>query len=218
MTNYTKNSAVPNGFPVLEAQIPSTAPASPASEEVFVKPPLAAGFTLLGTTGAGVSLTDTKYGPLLVKDKTAGGNMTIAALNTAPGAVTFELIARMRNHDPRSGAGYSSCLMLRNSVSGKLIVFGNYNNEFSLLCQHFADFATYNSDIFNIGSNATPSMPWKRVHLAAGVLYFDISANGFTWVNIGSVPLATYIGSVDQVGFGVYSNGSAVQLYSWHLA
>jgi hypothetical protein len=182
--------------------------------------PVAASFTLQNT-GAGVTLADKTKGVLLNRDGTATGQISFASQNAAFSASTFTITARLRGTNPRYAGGYTACIVLRNSTNARLLIYGNYNSDTNYLVQAWTSYSAFSSNVVGpAGFSGVSTMPWRRVTLAAGTLDFQMSIDGEVWVSLGTTTVAAFLtaaggGTLDQIGFGSFSNNNGTICHSW---
>lgn len=172
--------------------------------------PLAADFAIQnnGAGGAAVTITDTTYG-LQLDTPSATSEVRFLKSNTAPPATPYTVILRSTpiNLQENVNFGFKNCLILRNSGSGKLILFGTYNSQ--ILLQNWDDYHTFNSNIMG-PSQVSLLSPWYSVVNNGTNLDFRISPDGEAWCSVQVSTLASFIGSIDQVGFGNRVNSAAL--------
>lgn len=175
--------------------------ATAAGLEQPVTTPDMANFTLLNGSGSDTAV-NVSTGILLTAPVTAGSNIRFVKSNTAPGS-SFTMSARLRPLNPNEGGGYSDCLILRNSVSGKIIIFGDYLGLTNILAQNWNSYSSFNSNIISAVACQIAVLPWRRITSDGTTLTFYTSPDGINYSKVASATLASFIGSVDQVGFGV---------------
>jgi len=167
--------------------------------------PLAANFTIQNATSA--TITDKTYG-MLFDSVNNTFRITFASQNAALPATPYSIIARGQPVFSTSAAGYHNCIVLRNSGSGKIIIFGSYSYN-QLLVQIWANYTTFSGNVvgpfvvYNDNANV-----WRKVTNDGTNLNFYISTDGDAWYKIGTTTLAAFIGSVDQAGPGFFVSGS----------
>lgn len=166
--------------------------------------PLVADFTVLNSSTD--VLTDSTY-CLFMDNNSGGGQIRFIKSNTAPPATPYSVILRA---DPVAGVsftGYAPALIARNSSSGKIVIAGAYNNGQELI-QTWSSYSSFNSNIaapFNI---LEKWFRWRKMTNDGTNLVFYCSMDGTAWFQYATTPLATYMSSIDQVGFGVFSSGT----------
>jgi hypothetical protein len=114
--------------------------------------------------------------------------------------------------EPFYDGGYSNCLILRNSGSGKIVIFGNYQRDSQILAQNWTNYTTFSGNIYGPFSvDMTATLQWRRIRVTGGNIIFEVSPDGENWGTFyNSVSVASFIGSIDEVGIGVMVNGTNV--------
>lgn len=170
--------------------------------------PLVAGYTLQNP------------GTTTIADKTFGMDMTGPAVGTqarfvrkngASPAAPYAIIARANPVLPIQGGGYFNSIILRDSGSGKIIISGIYNGT-NYLVQNWNAYNSFNSDI--LGPQNWPwltTTPWQRLRNDGTNLYWDLSPDGDDWRQVATTTIAGFIGTIDEIGFGIMLNGNDVQ-------
>ncbi len=92
------------------------------------------------------------------------------------------------------------CLLLRNSANNRIINFAQ--NGGNVVVQNWSSYTAFASGVVSFAAVYGPQGFWKRITCDGTNLTFYTSVNGTDWGQIGTVAIATYIGAVDQVGFG----------------
>ena len=178
--------------------------------------PLASAHTIQNANSA--TMTDKTYSLLFNSVNNTAG-IRFCSQNAALPSTPYDIYQRGQPLFSSNNAGYHNCIVLRNSGSGKIIIFGAYNATQELI-QQWSGYTTYNADIlapyskFGDGYNL-----WRRVENDGTNLKFYVSPEGDAWYQIASTTLAAYIGSVDQAGPGFYVSGSiyADAIQSWEV-
>lgn len=178
-----------------------------------------------GLATTGITYSDKTYSMLLQRGTTAVGNHSVLEFNTAPSTSAFTATARFGLYSSRYSTAYQSCLYLRNSTSGRLIVFGVYNVNTQPLIQGWSGlnggFATdiiVRPNLYGFNNE----FPWRQIVLTGGTtLDFQHSCDGEAWYSLGTTTLATYInaagGTVDKVGVGCWGNDNGAVVQSFTL-
>lgn len=165
--------------------------------------PLLANFTL-DNGGASVA-TDKTYGLQLVCPASAS-NIRMLRSNTAPPATPWAMIVRTQPLYPGTANTTTNFgLFLRNSGTGRIISFAANTGSANagVTVQRYSAYATFNANILaGIAANLLSSVPWLMVTNDGTTLGFHISPDGDAWDLLATEPLATYITSVNQFGFG----------------
>lgn len=158
------------------------------------------GLTPLSGSSANITLTNG------TKDHnyswTSSGLNRLQLADKATPATPFTYYLRMTTHQTFA-VNVQFGLVLRNSTSGKCIVFG-YNNDNALNVQEWTNTTTFSSTITT--KSSLPSFflrpLWLRVTSDGTTLTFYFSSNGIDWTLHTTRTIATFLGSIDRVGLG----------------
>lgn len=169
--------------------------------------PLAANFTLENAGTATIS--DGNTGLLLHVPGTSTNIRFVKSNATLP-STPFSIIFKGVPHGPKTGGSYHASAVLRNSASGRIIVSGWYNTD-QFLIQRFNSYSSWNSNIVG----ATPAvtfLPWQKVTITSTDMTFYTSWDGLDWYQWTTEPIANFMGSIDQVGFGIMTNNGGADM------
>ena len=174
-------------------------------ERTRVKP-VAADFTLQNPGTA--TMTDGTQGIVINAPNPGGNNIRFAASNTAPPATPYSVIMRSQPVFYNAGLNrYGNSLILRNSATGAIIITGDYDQGF--LVQGWSDYFNFATGLYGpAGQDNAP--PWQRVTNDGTNLIFGMSSDGQDWYDYLTTPIASFIGAVDEVGFGCFVSGNTV--------
>lgn len=166
--------------------------------------PTASQFTLENAGTA--SVADGTYGMILTVPNVAS-NIRFLRYTAGPPAMPYSMIVRNAPISVSSSGGlYQRCLIARNSTSGKIIIMGDYNSG-SYLVQRWSGYTVFAANAL-APTNAWFQQEgrWFKMTNDGANLTFSSSPDGEDWFGFWTEPLATYIGSVDQVGVGTMMN------------
>lgn len=167
--------------------------------------PLAANHTIRNANSA--TMTDKTYGLLFDSVNNTGG-IRFCSQNAALPATPYSIIMRGQAVHSNAVAGYHNCIVLRNSGSGKIIIFGQYNSTQELI-QQWSSYTVFNANIVApFTKYLDQANVWRKVENDGTNLKFYLSPDGDAWALIISITLAAYIISVDQAGPGFFVSGS----------
>ena len=176
------------------------------SNEAAVTQPLSTNFTLLNAGGAVVNTLSNAI--QLVDNTGASNSVRFLSDNAGPPATPYCIITRSTSADLLATTNYPGIIIVRNSTSGNIIVFGRYQVNF--LCQR-GSYTGFVSNVFGPSViNSGTSVHWHAIGNDGTNLTFWASEDGINWEKLATDALSTYISSVDQIGFGVYENGAPV--------
>lgn len=98
-------------------------------------------------------------------------------------------------------------LVLRNSVSGKIVILGEIAFSGSnILAQNWTNATTFSATIINTAFWPSGPSKWLRISNDGTNLNFYCSPDGWNWQLVATVQtLASFIASVDQVGFYAFA-------------
>jgi hypothetical protein len=173
-----------------------------------------AAWTMLNGGGTSTALLDGK-GRLVFKAQLSAGNNWVI-LEKAPPATPWK--ATIRCFLNNSVSGPSVGIALRNSGTGKIIVFefflsSNWSPAFGVFS--YTNFTTFSATILaTITTSLIVPGPFMRVVNDGTTLTFQISWVGTEtdhWQTVATQTLATFIGSVDQLGIGLKSGSGTIQ-------
>jgi hypothetical protein len=113
-----------------------------------------------------------------------------------------------------SASAWNSGIILRNSTSGKFIVFfGGYNSGaggYYMGAEKYDSATAFNSSYKNTGTQVLPS--WLRIRDDGTTRYCETSINNTDWNTFHPVGRTDFI-TPDQIGFGAYNNGTTLPGY-----
>lgn len=160
--------------------------------------PLLADFTLENAGTA--SAANGTFGIVLTMPSTTTNVRFLRYTAGLPGS-SWDVKIRASMITPYFTANIHHCaLLLRNSANGRIINFAQ--NGGNIVGQNWSSYTAFASGIFSFAGVYGPQGFWKRITSDGTTLRFYTSVNGVDWGEIGSVAIATYIGAVDQIGFG----------------
>lgn len=193
--------------------IQTASPVAGTYEAGSSAPPLSSGFTWVNQDSA--TVIDSTFSTIIDAGAKATESNSIL-VKTAP-SQPFDIYCRFTPFFDAStfiGAG----IYLRNSTSLKLIRFQMFvsavasgNPTLGLAFQRNNSETSFNATIATQGFNLQRA-PWLRFNVASGVITPYVSVDGIYWFNpytsANTESVATFISSIDQIGFGVSrSNG-----------
>jgi hypothetical protein len=190
--------------------IASTGGGSGSWPERSITKPAVASFTLqnVGTAAA----SDVTNGVFLSVPTVASGTIRFLKYTAGPASFTsFTMIMRSKAVNINNGASYPSSFILRNSSSGKILIFSNhYQQGTQYLCQRWTNYTSFSANSIGPSSyNPINYFPWQKLTVAAGVATFYMSPDGINWITLGTETISTFISSVDEVGIGAMTNTAA---------
>jgi len=176
--------------------------ASGASYERSRSVPVVANFTLQnansGTIADGASSSGIYFDSV---NSTTGIRMI--RLNGSPPSTPYSIIVRAQPIDAASGS-YPVAIVLRNSSSGKIIIFGAYNLSQELV-QKWTNYTTFSANIMGATSMWMSGLPvWRKVTNDGTTLTFSVSPDGRNWYDESTTTLSDFISSIDEIGMGAY--------------
>ncbi len=182
------------------------------SPERRIVPPRVADFTLENAGTA--SMADNPHGITLTVPS-ATSNIRFIRYNAGPPSTPYSVVVRMQSVDGAVNltTAYSLCLIFRNSGSSKVLIAGTYSN--GLLAQSWSSYTAFNANLSAVPVAVNPSLtnyPWfKAVNDGTNVSWF-FSIDGDVWYPTAwaTTALVTYIASVDQIGFGIFTGAPGV--------
>lgn len=130
-------------------------------------------------------------------------------LKAAPGSTPYDLTTRFKHHIDSSAQQSQAGIVLRNSTSGKIVIFGMTSQTNSnVLAQNWNSATSFNSTIFNVAMWPSGPTPWFSINNDGTTLTFSISEDGWNWHKAGATStLASFLSSADQVGIYVFAGG-----------
>lgn len=166
--------------------------------------PVLANFTLLN---AGTATLTAGVGGLRLDVPGSATNMRLAKLNAGPPATPYTLKARVVPLPPLASGAYPGGVFFMNSVSGKILFWGRFQNQ--VLSQSWTNFTTFNANVISpTNTSGGAYFPWFGLKNDGTTVSFLTSADGKDWYTLGTTQtLASFLISVDTVGFGSMSNG-----------
>ena len=101
--------------------------------------------------------------------------------------------------------------VFRNSSTGKFTSYGfGYNSGPNILVQRFNDPTTFSFTAINFGLTTAQ---YLKATSDGTTLTFYASLDGAAWTRIGTETIATHIGTLDQIGFGVDCNNNGATAF-----
>ena len=101
--------------------------------------------------------------------------------------------------------------VFRNSSNGKFTSYGfGYNGGPNIIVQRFTDATTFSSTQINFGLTMAQ---YLKATSDGTTLTFYASLDGVAWIKIGTETIATHIGTLDQIGFGVDCNNNGAAAF-----
>ena len=105
--------------------------------------------------------------------------------------------------------------VFRNSSTGKFTSYGfGYNSGPNILVQRFNDPTTFSFTPINFGLTTAQ---YLKATSDGTTLTFYASLDGVAWTRIGTETIATHIGTLDQIGFGVDCNNNGATAFDTAL-
>lgn len=185
--------------------------------ETTVVVPTSSNFTLQNANSS--TLTDSTYGLIYDSAGVTTAGIRFAKWTGVIPATPYSIITKSKSIICTDTGSYSTGIVLRNSSTGRIVIAGNYNVSQELV-QNWTAYATFSSNIFL--KSVFDKFVWRKVTNDGTNLDFYCSADSFYWYKYATTTLASFISSVDEIGFGyhvVNSAGSVVvgQVYSWQV-
>jgi hypothetical protein len=179
--------------------------------------PLIADFTLQNSN-SGVVVDGSGSTGVYFDSVNSTAGIRLLRRNGAPPTTPYSIITRSQAIRGPS-ASYPASIVLRNSSTGRIIIFGayNYNQE---LVQNWSSYTSFNSNILSAVTTWGSGPPvWRKVTNDGTNLSFFWSVDGENWYLAATAALASYISSVDEIGMGVFVSGGVVQsvFQSWEV-
>jgi hypothetical protein len=178
---------------------------------------IAAAWTAVNATGA-TAVLDGKGRVIVTSNATAGTNIN-ACVKTAPAAPwTIYTRCSLANSasTPHSG------LVVRKSSTGNLLTFGPVVSSLLTTQLQLLRWNSVTSFSSTLQSPTLPQVYWPtyyKIHNDGTTLTFSVSFIGTEpshWIAIGTDALASFIGSVDQIGIFVDAQNASVAGVSLH--
>jgi hypothetical protein len=86
---------------------------------------------------------------------------------------------------------------------------GGYQNGGQYLLQRWSSYSLFAANVLGPSNYlGFTAYPWMKVNVAGGTITFSVSPDGVNWWDLGIEALSSYITSIDEVGFGVFSAGT----------
>lgn len=170
--------------------------------------PDVSGFTLQNAGTASMANAANSRGIVLTMPS-AATNIRFVRKNGAPPAAPYKITARVGYPQGTSSTViYKGCLIMRNSTSGRILIYGDYNSGQHLF-QRWTNYTTFSANsMAPVSLYSLPVLPWMRLVNDGVNIAVERSPDGDNWAGYASEPLATFInaagGTVDEVGFGSY--------------
>jgi hypothetical protein len=132
---------------------------------------------------------------------TASAANTLQLATQAAPSTPWDLYLRFTPTDS-FGTNVQFGLVLRNSTSGKILVFA-YNSNTTFTIQEWSSATVFSSTLFTVtvSSGMVPPV-WMHISNDGTTLTFERSTNGVDWTSIGTRALASFMSSIDQIGVG----------------
>lgn len=180
--------------------------------EGSVTKPLAANFTHTNFSGT-MTAVDGTTGIILTETVAATAFRLLEQTAAVP-ATPWSVYGRF-DYEPQSIS--QSGFTLRNSTSGKIVFWGRYQNGY--LLTNWTNFTTFSSNLYGpvttTGGQLTPK--WWRIDNDGTNLKFWLSPDGRDWFTATNLnpTLASFIGSVDRIGFGMQCDLASATNPAW---
>ena len=167
--------------------------------------PASASFTLQNAGTA--ALSDVANG-MLLSVPSATSNIRFAKHTAGPSSFTsFTMTWRAEMATFTANVGYTNCGILRDSGTGKIIMFGEYQRGATMVAQRWSSYTAFSANaVTPLTAPVTRYYPWRRMTVASGTITFYVSVDGVTWISIGTEPVATYITTINEVGVGSFTS------------
>lgn len=171
-----------------------------------VAPPNAAMFTtILGTNSVNPTFSNSSDGSAIFNfgiSPASGDNnrVVLKALSAASWSIIARFSVSLFDYD-YSGAG----IYLRNSTSGKMTCWGPNGGGSNGLVQfnEWTNQASFSATPFAITPLRNNRWEWFKIDCDGTTMSLFVSNDGNTWLKCGERTLAAFMGSIDQVGFGM---------------
>lgn len=168
--------------------------------------PAVASFTLENAGTA--SMADVTSG-IKLTTPSASSNIRFIRSNAGVPGGTWSLITRAVPMSPRNFTTvYQRCIIARNSTSGRILIFGDYDKDQELI-QRWTNYTTFSAGAYGPQvSTHIFQMPWMRMKYDGTNLIFGRSPDGYTdtFHDYHTEPVATFLtasgGTLDQIGLG----------------
>jgi hypothetical protein len=102
-------------------------------------------------------------------------------------------------------------ILLGNATSGRTLpmfiarerISGDEQNTYKVCLQRWTNNTTFSAE--SIGKLGASPFRWIRVNVTSTTVTAYCSFDGKDWINIGTETIATFVGTIDKVGFCAYS-------------
>jgi hypothetical protein len=166
--------------------------------------PLASAYSLENAGTA--SMADGTFGLILTMPSSTSNIRFVKYTAGLPGS-SWTAILRASGITPFATTNiHHGAILLRNSGNSRLINFAH--NGANILAQRWSSYTGFNAGIFSVSATFGWTYGWKKVTSDGTTLSFYMSPNGVDWGLLGTEAIATYISTVDEIGFGSV-NGAA---------
>lgn len=178
-----------------------------AAVDVPITIPTASMFTFDNQGTA--TVTDTTYG-MVVSSPSVASQIRFLRWTNAALPATFVATMRAMPINPFfTTASYPCCMFVRNSANSKIFIAGRYDNN-KVVAQTWSNYTTFNANILAPSNFLTDTPYWFQLEVTASNIIWRYSPNGYSWTDLATTAIATYLSAVDQFGIGVMVNTSQV--------
>lgn len=168
--------------------------------------PLAANFTIQNA-GAD-TITNRTYG-LDLQAPSVATQIRFVRRNGAPPTTPYTITVRGQHLYPDMGNSYGLCIILRNNTSGRISIFGDYQNN-QILVQNWTAYNTFSATVGILTLPMLLETPWRRLVNDGTTLSWEISTDKVTWEVITTATIASFMtatgGTIDEIGIGCMLN------------
>lgn len=154
--------------------------------------------------------TDTPYGLELVAPA-AGSQIRFLQYTGAATPAAFKMRVRAQSINRHFTAGYSCCLIARESATGRIAIAGMYN-MIQYLIQAWNSYSGYAGNVWGPDTIENGNF-WYQMEMTATDLRFSWSPNGYSWYEFQVYPHSSFLTLPDQFGIGVMANADVGSVF-----
>lgn len=155
-----------------------------------------------GMTAVNVSVMTLTQGVISIQDLwTASSSNTVQYHRENAPSTPWNLYLRANPILGSSGNDQFG-LVVANSASGKLLLFSRSIGAAGLTVQEWTNPTTFSSSLLTAPFPSFQAPHWLRINNDGTTLTMYYSYDGLLWVSMGTRTLATFLGSVDRIGYG----------------